>query len=231
MLAIETSSERGGVALCEGERPLGERGLETDRQHAGGLLPAIDALLAECGVGLERVETIALSVGPGSFTGLRIGLATALGLCFGTGRGIVPVPTLAALSLQAGRLPRIAPMLDARKGQVYAGLYGPAALALRDDCVTDPAPWLAELREEGEIAFLGPGAHLYRNEIHGLLGGEARLLEAALGWPRAASVGALGSIMLRRGRAQRPETVRLRYLRASEAEERRALHPRAEPIP
>jgi tRNA threonylcarbamoyladenosine biosynthesis protein TsaB len=231
LLAIETSTERAGVALCAGPRLLGERPLEAELQHAGRLLPAIDALLRSAGASLEAVEAIALSVGPGSFTGLRIGLATALGLCFGTARRIVPVPTLAALSLQAGDAARIAPLLDARKGQLYAGLYAAPARALREDCVTDPAPFLETLRGEGEVTFLGPGAELHAGAIRSALGRAARLLAAEAGWPRASSVAALGARLHARGGSQAPETVELCYLRASEAEVRRALHPWREPIP
>jgi tRNA threonylcarbamoyladenosine biosynthesis protein TsaB len=231
LLAIETSTERGGVALLPGQGPARELRLEPESRHASTLLLAIDRLLRDSAVRMEQVHSIALSVGPGSFTGLRIGLSTALGLCFGTARRMVAVPTLAALSLQGGDAPRIAALLDARKGQVYAGLYGPAASELLPDCVTDPLPWLAALRGLGEIAFLGPGAQLYRNEIRTQLGDTARLVEAERGWPRARSVGMLALRLLERGLAQTPERVTLRYLRASEAEERRALHPGREPIP
>jgi tRNA threonylcarbamoyladenosine biosynthesis protein TsaB len=231
LLAIETATERGGVALFEGERLLGERSLDAELRHAAGLLPALDALLCEVEVPLARIESIALSVGPGSFTGLRIGLSTALGLCFGTAREIVPVPTLAALSLQAGDAPSIAPWLDARKGEVYAGLYGPAAVALREDCAADAESVLASLVGLDEIHFLGPGVTRYADEIRRVLGARARISPPEQGWPRASSVGALGVRLRARGGAQAPETVELCYLRASEAEAGRALHPRPEPIP
>ena len=156
------------------------------------LLAAIDRLLGACERRLEEVEALALSVGPGSFTGLRIGLGTALGLCFGAERSVVPVPTLAALSLHAAGFERVAPLLDARKGQVYAGLYGPGAKPLEADRVCDPTAFLRRLQGQGPVALLGPGAELYQGEIDSLLGAEATRLGAPLDWPRPASVGLLG---------------------------------------
>lgn len=230
ILAIETAGERGGVALLEGEELLGERVIgEAGPQHTAELLPAVDALFAETGRVLAQVECIALSVGPGSFTGLRIGLATALGLCFGTSRRVVPVPTLAALSLGAGEVEPIVPMLDARKGQVYAGVYGPGGTLRQEDRVADPLPWFEELAARpgsGEISLLGSGAWLYRNEIETVLGARARLLPVEAGQPRAASVARLGARLAAGGAALPPEQVELRYLRRSEAEEKRAAgHP------
>ncbi len=235
ILAFETASEIGGIALAERGVLLGERVLGAGtRQHAAELLVALDALLAETGRALDRVESIALSIGPGSFTGLRIGLATALGLCFGSERTIVPVPTLAALSLQAGEARRIVPMLDARRGQVYSGIYAPGGVALCEDAVLDPLPWLEQVRALAggdPITLLGPGARLYQNEIRTVLGARARLLDAEAGEPRARSVAWLGERLLRESGALPPAKVALRYLRPAEAEQKRcALHASGKPI-
>ena len=235
ILAIETAAEQGGVALFEGQELLGERRIgEGGPHHTAELLPAVDALLAETGRELAQVECIALSVGPGSFTGLRIGLATALGLSFGTARLIAPVPTLAALSLGAGEVEPIVPMLDARKGQVYAGVYGPGGRALAEDRVVDPLPWLEELASlhgSGPIALLGSGAQLYRSEIEKVLGARGRLLPVEAGRPRAAWVAWLGARLAAAGALLPPEQVELCYLRRPEAEEKRAAgHSEREPI-
>ncbi len=205
------------MALLEGERVLGERELPRGREHAASVLVAVDALLAAAGVTLERVERIVLSIGPGSFTGLRVGLATALGLCFGTERRIVPVPTLAALSLHAEGHALRAPLLDARRSEIYAGLYDAAAHPLRDDCVTRAEPWLESLRGRGPVAFLGSGVRLARSAIERVLGREAVLLPEATGIARAASVGRLAATRA----AVDPAAVELRYLRVPEAEARR----------
>lgn len=231
ILALETAAEIGGVALLDGEALLGERRLDRQSEQAASLLPTIDRLLVDGGWELGAVDLIALSIGPGSFTGLRVGLATALGLCGGTERCIVPVPTLAALSLHADSEVPIVPMLDARKGQVYTGVYGPEGASIEPDRVCDPLPWLEQLRGRGPVSLLGPGATLYRNEIETALGQSARILPGELGCPRAASVGLLGARLAQRGAAVSADQIELRYLRRPQAElESSGLHVSAKPI-
>jgi len=225
ILAIETATAEGAVALLDGPHVRSETELSGGRQqHAGQLLIAIDALLGRHGAALDQVEGIALSVGPGSFTGLRIGLATALGLCFGSARWIVPVPTLAALSLRAGDggaadAEAIVPMLDARKGQVYTGLYGPNATFRRPDCVVAAGPWLETLGS-GEFCLVGPGTAVCRAEIERVLGARARVIGPAQGRPSAAHVGLLGARLASEGRARAPREIELQYVRAPEATEK-----------
>jgi tRNA threonylcarbamoyladenosine biosynthesis protein TsaB len=221
IVALETSSEVGGVALVADQRVLAERVLGAREHAARELLPALDAALRETGRGFDAVRAIAVSIGPGSFTGLRIGLATALGLCFGTELRIVPVPTLAALALRA-ELPEdssepVAALLDARKGQVYAGLYTARGDALAEDRVCDALPFLHSLRAE-RVTLIGPGAELYRSEIEAVLGPRARVLPPERGWPSAASVGLLGERLAALGSLVPAGEVQLRYLRASQAE-------------
>ena len=202
---------------------VAERALEPKQHHARSLLLELDRLLAGEGRRLDEVECVALAIGPGSFTGLRIGLATALGLCFGTARRIIPVHTLAALSLHAQDAARIVPLLDARRGQVYTGLYAPGGVELRPDSVSDPRAWFESLRDEGPLQLLGPGAQLYAGLAIEVLGGAARILEPELGRPRASSVGCLGARLAGEGAACAPEAVELRYLRRAEAEQKREL--------
>jgi len=218
IIALETSAAVGGVALIESGHVLAERVLGPDTQFARDVLPALDELLEQTSRSLEQCELIALSVGPGSFTGLRIGLATALGLCFGTARRIVPVPTLAALALRADGEVRV-PMLDARKRQVYAGVYASDGSSLLPDRASDPLQFLRSLDAFPQLTFLGSGASLYRDDIERALGDRARLqVGDGEGWPSARSVGLLGERLARAGHASAPHEVELRYLRASQAE-------------
>ena len=209
-------------------RVLGEQPIGTDRaQHAAAIIGVIDELLRAAGSHLDQVEHIALSIGPGSFTGLRIGLATAMGLCFGTTRRVIPVSTLAALSTQAGSVDPIAPMLDARRGQVYCGIYARGGTCREADCISEPEPWLERLRGRGPVHFLGSGARVYAPLLRQILGADAHLLAAERDVPCASSVGLLGQ----RGVAITPDEVRLAYLRPSEAEENRAAgHTSGNPI-
>ena len=239
LLALETSAERGSVALFEGDRLLGEVWLDAGERHAASLLVCLDRLLGDVGRSLEDVDRIALAIGPGSFTGLRIGLATALGLAFGTERLLVPVPTLAALATQAGRPGLVAPVLDARRGEVYAGLYREDGSEVMADSCGSIEDLLARLPGDAPIAFLGEGALAHRAEIVARLGGLAHFLPPEVAVLGAASVGRLGLRLAAAGLAVVPERVELRYLRRAEAEVRRAeaeakrlaLHPAGEPIP
>lgn len=211
ILGIETATAAGDVALLEGDSVRASLGIERGSQrHAAGLLLAIDALLARESVALERVEGIALSVGPGAFTSLRIGLSTALGLCFGTGRWIAPVPTLAALASRADSSVPIVPLLDARKGQVYAGVYAPDGTQLTPDRVEAPRSFLESLQGPA-YCVVGPGVSACRDEIAAILGVRAELREYA---PDAASVARLGARMAKAGEVRAPGDVELRYLRA-----------------
>jgi tRNA threonylcarbamoyladenosine biosynthesis protein TsaB len=224
LLALETSAARGSLALFDGERLLGEVELDSAERHAARLLVALDALLARAGRGRAEIERIALSIGPGSFTGLRIGLATALGLAFGTKRLLVPVPTLAALAFQAGREGLVAPVLDARRGEVYAGVYDGEGRAIVADVCSPIEAFLVRVPRGESIAFLGSGATLHRVRIEGF----GVVLPEDAGVLRASSVGRLGL----RLPAVAPERVELRYLRRAEAEAKRAaLHEKSEPIP
>ncbi|HKC49349.1 MAG TPA: tRNA (adenosine(37)-N6)-threonylcarbamoyltransferase complex dimerization subunit type 1 TsaB [Myxococcota bacterium] len=232
LLALETSAERGGVALLENGALIGEADVAESERHAASLLVCLDALLTRTGRKLAEVERIALAIGPGSFTGLRIGLATALGLAFGTQRTLVPVPTLAALALQAEGASRVAPLVDARRGEVYAGLYDANASALLPDVCASVSDFLAALPGRQPIAFLGSGAELHRAQLAAALGARAHFLPAATGVLRARSVGVLGHRLALAGADLPPERVELRYLRRAEAEAKRlALHSKAEPIP
>jgi tRNA threonylcarbamoyladenosine biosynthesis protein TsaB len=210
------------VALAQGGRLLGERLLGGGEQPGAVVVPIVSALLAEAGVGLEAVGAIALSIGPGSFTGLRIGLATVLGLTFTHDVPVVPVPTLAALSLAAGEhgaASQLVPVLDARKGQVYTGLYRGGAACVLEDRVCDPAPWFAELAARpGDYVLVGSGVHVHGEVARAALGARARLLGPEVLGPRPALVAELGERLRAAGAGVGADEIRLRYLRASEAE-------------
>jgi tRNA threonylcarbamoyladenosine biosynthesis protein TsaB len=120
LLAVETATAAPSLALWRGEALLGERAADPARATAEALLPALDALLADAGVALSAVAGFAVSIGPGSFTGLRIGVATVKGLAFGTDCPAVAISTLAAIAAHASGAAPVAAVLDARRGEVYA---------------------------------------------------------------------------------------------------------------
>ncbi|HXK26563.1 MAG TPA: tRNA (adenosine(37)-N6)-threonylcarbamoyltransferase complex dimerization subunit type 1 TsaB [Myxococcota bacterium] len=217
LLAIE-SAVRPGVALLRGDDACARR--ECAHPAAQTLLPAIADLLAEAGVALADVEAFAISIGPGSFTGLRVGLATLKGLAFGSGLPAVAVPTLAALAADAppGEGAVVA-ALDARRGEVYAAAFDPKAghaLAWLPEGVYRAAALADALplpcRVVGEGAAIAAGALRAR--------GAGVLLHPECA-PHAEAVGRLAQRMLARGEGVDPASLVPRYVRRAEAEVRR----------
>jgi tRNA threonylcarbamoyladenosine biosynthesis protein TsaB len=220
LLALETATRATSVALLRGEQLIAEEAGAVDRTAAESLLPAIDAVLRAAGAGVAQLEGFAVSIGPGSFTGLRVGLATLKGLAFGSARPVAAVSTLAALACTAPRrdLP-IVPLLDARRGEMYAAAFDFA------DCL--PRPILEEgVYTPGELVaklpprcvLVGEGVALCGAQIRAELGAGVLAVPSD---PAARHVGVLGARMLARGEGVRVDQAVPRYLRRAEAEVRR----------
>lgn len=223
VLGLETSSLQGGVALVGDRGLVCESILNVEATHSERLLPAIDRMLQEAGLGPGDLGGIAVSIGPGSFTGLRIGLSTAKGLAYATGLPVVTVPTLEALAwtLPAARW-QVCPVLDARKQEVYAALFqheSGALLRLMEDAALTPEDLCARIRKP--TLFLGDGAEAYGELFRRLLGDKLLLPPLANRGARPACVAELGRVRLLRGEREVVESLVPRYLRPSEAELRR----------
>ncbi len=138
-LVLDTATPIAGVGVVRGTGVLAEHRLSETRRHAEGLVDAIDRALLAAGVGLDEIAGVGVGVGPGSFIGVRTGIATAKGLCLGRGIPLVGVPTLVAIACSAA-LPagRGLVVVDAKRGEVYAQLVeaGPAGGGS-----SDPGPW------------------------------------------------------------------------------------------
>lgn len=220
LLLVDTATPTGSVAVSQGEKLLGEIVLSGPANHTDHLLGNIDELLRGVGLALGDMDGFAVVLGPGSFTGLRVGVASIKGLALATGKPVVGVSSLAAL---AWRLPftalPVCPLLDARKGEVYAALYqwtGDEFSTLLPPCVLPPARWLDRL--SGDLLFIGDGAQSYRGLIEERLGGRARFAP----WPAHACRASNGLVpalkMLRRGEHMALERLVPTYIRPSEAE-------------
>jgi tRNA threonylcarbamoyladenosine biosynthesis protein TsaB len=218
LLAIE-SAVAPGVALLRGEEPLAERACS--HPAAETLLPQLVAMLAQARVALADVDAFALSIGPGSFTGLRVGLATLKGLAFGTARPAVPVPTLAALAFgaPAGEGPVVA-ALDARRGEVYAAAFaapgGEVQAWLPEGVYRVPA-LVAALRAPCRV--VGDGVALLAGALRDAWGDAVSLHPECV--PAALAVGRLGARALAAGAGVDPASLVPRYVRRAEAEARR----------
>lgn len=221
LLALETATGGAGLALAEGERVLAELVLGAERAVSEQLLPALDALLGLAGCGREEIEAYAISIGPGSFTGLRVGLATVKGLAFGGAAPVAAVPTLAALAAAVVAKGPVAALLDARRGEVYAAVY-PSAGAIAPSILAEGVYEIGALAERlpAGCAVVGEGALLHQEILR------ERGRELVLGGPgqacaRPSEVARLGAKLLAAGTSARAEDLAPRYLRRAEAEVRR----------
>lgn len=222
VLALETSTLVSSVALVTEESLVAEITLQTKLTHSERLMPHISAVLAMADMTPKEISAVAVSIGPGSFTGLRIGLATAKALAYALQVPVIGVPTLHALAYGCS-LPGIylSPMLDAQKGNVYQAVFQqtPAGLQqIMDTRVVACSAALEELAALNQpIAVLGEGAILYRREIAAF--GEKFILPPPhLIIPRAGSVGFVGQQMLKEGVRHDVMTMEPLYIRRSEAE-------------
>jgi tRNA threonylcarbamoyladenosine biosynthesis protein TsaB len=224
LLAVETSTLTGAVALLDAGRLVAESRVSVAVTHGERLMAAIDGVLRSARWALSDAEAFAVGLGPGSFTGLRIGLSTVKGLAFATGKPVVGVPTLDAL---AWMLPfcahPVCPILDAKKNEVYAGLYRTleGRLEVLDAPHAIPPVALAEgLRDatEGPVVFVGDAVVTFAPILLEILGPRARLAPANLRLPSAVTVGELGMAALARGESRDPASLVPVYLRPSEAE-------------
>jgi tRNA threonylcarbamoyladenosine biosynthesis protein TsaB len=178
ILALDTSTFSGSVALVKDGRLLGGRMVPEVGTHSKWLMPSVDALLADAGVGLAEVDAIALTNGPGSFTGLRIGVSVAKGLAWTLGKPVISVSSLKALAYNLKDCNSlICPVMDARKDEVYAALYrfgpgGCAPEAVMEDAAFSPARLVERLEEfDGPIEFCGNALNIYMELFAGRVKG------------------------------------------------------------
>jgi tRNA threonylcarbamoyladenosine biosynthesis protein TsaB len=223
VLGIESSTMQGGVALVGEAGLMAEYTLNIEVTHSERLLPAIDRLLLDVGVGLDALGGVAVSIGPGSFTGLRIGLGTVKGLAYATALPVVGVPTLEALAWNVPFVrEQVCAVLDARKQEVYAALFryqDGELLRVMEDTALSPESLCAKIRRT--TLMVGDGVCAYGELFRRVLGDRMRIPPPVNRGPRPACVAALGRQRLVRGERDPADSLVPRYLRPSEAELRR----------
>jgi tRNA threonylcarbamoyladenosine biosynthesis protein TsaB len=216
-----------GVALLAGDSLLVEIRSDDARLHSERLLPAIDRVLALADRTLDAVEAFAVSVGPGSFTGLRTGLATVKAFALDERCPVVGVPTLAALAAGAvGADGPVAALLDARRGELYAAVCAragePVPGLLADSVFTPDA--LAKLLPPAATVVVGEGAETGARSLAALRP-DLRMLPPAFGTASPLQVGRLGQQLLAAGAGVSAQDLVPRYVRRAEAEARRTGEP------
>jgi tRNA threonylcarbamoyladenosine biosynthesis protein TsaB len=171
LLGIETAAELVGVALADDAGPLAATSLRGERRHAEVLAPAIAHLLDQAGVPVKELDAVAVDVGPGLFTGLRVGVATAQGLAEGLGIGVVGVTSVAVLArevYEAGWSGEVVAVVDARRGEVFAARYAGPTAETHPPARCTPGALADELRGTPDALLVGTGAHRHAATFAGL---------------------------------------------------------------
>ena len=226
ILALDSSGLVASVAVTEDDNLLGEYTINYKKTHSQTLLPMLDEVAKMIELDLKTVDAIAVSAGPGSFTGLRIGSATAKGLALALDKKIVSVPTVDALAYNIWNCTDvICPLMDARRQQTYTGLYtfeDGRMQTLLPQCVVQIEEIINKVNDMGKpVVFLGDGVPVFADFIAQHCKVPYQYAPAHCNKQRAASVAALGAILYAEGKAEPAAEHKPDYLRLSQAERER----------
>ena len=226
ILALDSSGLVASVAVTEDDNLLGEYTINYKKTHSQTLLPMLDEVAKMIELDLKTVDAIAVSAGPGSFTGLRIGSATAKGLALALDKKIVSVPTVDALAYNIWNCTDvICPLMDARRQQTYTGLYtfeDGRMQTLLPQCVVQIEEIINKVNDIGKpVVFLGDGVPVFADFIAQHCKVPYQYAPAHCNKQRAASVAALGAILYGEGKAEPAAEHKPDYLRLSQAERER----------
>ena len=241
ILALDSSGLVASAAITENDLLVAEYDIQYKKTHSQTLLPMLEEIRRMVDLDMESVDAVALAAGPGSFTGLRIGSATAQGLGLALDIPIVEIPTLEGLAYNLyGSADYICPIMDARRGQVYTGVYefvwekgecggsitgGPAGYSIQavvPPCAAAIEEIAQKLNDLGRrVIFLGDGVPVFRQRLAELMQVEYSFAPAHMNRQRAASIAALGSIYFKEGKTVPAAEHVPVYLRLSQAERER----------
>ena len=230
VLALDTTTKGGSCAVTRDGVVLAEREGDARRPHETRLPRDLMALVDDSRIALEEIDVYSVATGPGSFTGLRIGIATMQGLAFAAGKPLIGVSAFDALARVVARLvtpsaagrPRIATWIDAWRGDVCAALYEDGR-EVEPPAVRSPAALLTSLRGVRTV-FAGDGADLYRREILDALG-EAALIADPTSPLLAGTIALIATEMGRSGHLPPPHAIRPVYVRRPAVELARDARP------
>ena len=225
-LAFDISSKTAAVALLRDDVILYDAIINVDLNHSEVLLPAIDQVCLQTRIKISEIDLFACTIGPGSFTGLRIGVSTLKGLMLATGKPAVGISSLTALALNLGKSSKIiCSVMDAGRGQVYTAYYRYNENGLLDQIGTDKAVDPREIihNPEEEIIFVGDGAIKYAGIINNTKNEKINIASAAQQYIRASSVGILGREKYNRNELLNAETFIPVYLRSADARVKKGL--------
>lgn len=226
ILAMDSSGMTASVALLEDDKLIAEYSVNYKKTHSQTLVPMLDAVCQMTETELSSIDAIAVAAGPGSFTGLRIGSATAKGLGLALKKPIIPVPTVDGLAYQMyGSDKLICPIMDARRNQVYTGLYeflqGELHI-LKKQCAVAVEDIVSCCNELGrEVIFLGDGVPVFEKRLTELMRVPYSFAPAHRRMQSAAAVGVYAGILYAQGKYESAAAHQPDYLRLSQAERER----------
>ncbi len=228
ILAIDSSGQVASVALTSDGTVLAEYTLNYKKTHSQTLLPMIDEIVRMTDFDLSELDGIAIAAGPGSFTGLRIGSATAKGLAMALDKPIIEIPTVDALAFNLWGCEKvICPMMDARRQQVYTGLYtfeGGELKTILSQCAIAVTEVLGKINETGlPVVFLGDGVPVYKDIIKSECNVSYLIAPAHHNRQNALSVAALGEVYFDKGIIVNSDEHKPIYLRKSQAEREKGV--------
>ena len=228
IIAIDSSGLVASVAVATEDALIAEYTVNFKKTHSQTLLPMLDEISKMIELDLEEVDAIAIAAGPGSFTGLRIGSATAKGLGLAMNKPIIAVPTVDALSYNGwGTQDIICPIMDARRNQVYTGIYEFDALGehvvIKEQYAEDIVAVVNTLNDIGRrVLFLGDGVPVYEELIRKHIKVDYRFAPIHMNRQRAAALAVLAFKYYDAGKIETAEQHCPTYLRLSQAERERA---------
>lgn len=230
LLALDTSGPSGSVAVLRDEKILFEKNWMPANSLTVELPAKIEESLQETRLTLEQIEGFALTLGPGSFTGLRVGLGLVKGMAFSERKPVMGISSLEALAFPIHDFQGLVPMIDARRNEIYGAFFGYSRgemETLLHERAEDPRDFLMEVKkkwhpQKEKLAFFGSGLRVYRERVEEIFSAEAVFLPEDFDKVRASSVGLLGLKACRKGNFSKgAQDLLPRYLRASEPEIKR----------
>ena len=226
ILALDSSGLVATVAILEDDQTIAEYTVNYKKTHSQTLLPMLDEIVKMTEFDISTIDAIAVAGGPGSFTGLRIGSATAKGLGLALNKPLIHIPTVDGMAYNLfGNKGLICPIMDARRNQVYTGVYRfENDFEVVEEQMAIPVQELIEkLNEYGEkVTFLGDGVPVYGEQLKAGLSVEYAFAPAHMNRQSAAAVGALGMKYFAEGKVESARDHEPDYLRLSQAERERA---------
>lgn len=233
LLALDSSGLVASAAVLENDTLIAEYTINYKKTHSQILLPMLDEIKNLIELDMKTIDAVAVAAGPGSFTGLRIGSATAKGIALALNIPIIPVPTVDALAYNLyGTEKIICPIMDARRNQVYTGLYifesaqeaaiPDTLVSLLPQCALDIAEICEKINAlERAAVFLGDGVPVYQQQIKKYMKVPYHLAPSNCNRQRAGNVAALGACLYAKGIYQTAAEHAPEYLRQSQAERER----------